>query len=380
MAFIRKLIWLLLANVPLWLNAQDSLSFRGQLSGFLNYSNGSDLPLAAGARFIPQANYGIALPSEHLLDFEFSASLGGHLLMDPFDRHNMAGTLKPYRAWTRYSGKQFEVRAGLQKINFGSATMLRPLMWFDLLDPRDPLQLTDGVYGLMGRYYTLTNANLWFWILYGNQGQRAWQATETSRGVPEIGGRLQLPVGMGEVAATFHHRNAEALVAVVSSTANPNQIQENRIGFDGKWDLGVGVWFETTWLGRREPQLLHSHQHLLTVGADYTFSLGNGLTMMAEHLEMAVGPNPFSFDVSARFTAFSTSYPVALNHHLTAIVYRDWNGKNQYHFLNWRIQFSRLQLFCMAFWNPHDAILPQQGAGGQMFAGRGAQLMLVYNY
>jgi len=56
--------------------------------------------------------------------------------------------------WIRLSTKQFELRAGLQKINFGSATLLRPLMWFDKIDPRDPLQLTDGVYALLARYYS----------------------------------------------------------------------------------------------------------------------------------------------------------------------------------------------------------------------------------
>ena len=68
----------------------------------------------------------------------------------------------------RYSSDQFELRLGLQKINFGSASMLRPLMWFDQMDPRDPLHLTDGVWGLLARYYFLNNANIWLWGLYGN--------------------------------------------------------------------------------------------------------------------------------------------------------------------------------------------------------------------
>ena len=55
-------------------------------------------------------------------------------------------TSSPTAAWLRLSTSRFEARVGLQKINFGSATLFRPLMWFDSLDPRDPLQITDGVY------------------------------------------------------------------------------------------------------------------------------------------------------------------------------------------------------------------------------------------
>ncbi len=380
MKFVRSLTLVLLATFPLCLSAQDSLSFRGQISGYFNYSNSSDFRLTTGGRYIPHANYGIVLPMDRLLDFEISATLGGHLSMDPFTRHSLGGTLKPYRGWARFSGKNFDIRAGLQKINFGSATMLRPLMWFDLLDPRDPLQLTDGVYGLMGRYYSISNANFWLWILYGNHGERAWQAFETVRKTPEFGGRIQLPAGLGELAATFHHRKSEPIALNGVPVTNPTPIPENRVGIDGKWDLGIGVWFEATWSGRREPVFSGNHQHLLTVGADYTFGVGNGLTLMTEHLEIAVGPNLFTFAEAGRFTALSASYPVSLNHHLTAIVYRNWTDKHQYHFINWRIQMSQLQLFCIAFWNPQGGMLPAQGEGAQMFSGRGAQLMLVYNY
>lgn len=34
-------------------------------------------------------------------------------------------------------------------------------MRFDQVDPRDPLKLTDGVRGLLGRYCFLNNADIW---------------------------------------------------------------------------------------------------------------------------------------------------------------------------------------------------------------------------
>ena len=111
--------------------------------------------------------------------------------------------------WVKFSGDQFELRAGLQKINFGSAQMFRPLMWFDRIDPRDPLQLTDGVYGLLARYYFLNNANIWLWGLYGDDKIKGWELIPSKKNSIEYGGRVQLPLYTGEIAATYHHRTAD---------------------------------------------------------------------------------------------------------------------------------------------------------------------------
>merc|ERR1712127_1137306 len=103
---------------------------------------------------------------------------------------------------------QFELRVGLQKIDFGSASLLRPIQWFNQIDPRDPLQLTNGVYGVLGRYYFLNNANIWLWTLYGNEKTRGFDALETNKKVPEFGGRIQYPTKKGEIALSYHHRSA----------------------------------------------------------------------------------------------------------------------------------------------------------------------------
>jgi len=72
------------------------------------------------------------------------------------------------------STSRFEARIGLQKVSFGSAALFRPMMWFDSMDPRDPLQLTDGVYALLLRYYTKGNASFWAWTMYGNDARRGF--------------------------------------------------------------------------------------------------------------------------------------------------------------------------------------------------------------
>lgn len=363
--------------------AKDTLQFRGQVSVWGNFCPDNDLPVWLGGRIIPQVNYEVSLPSLQMIDFELSANINGSAGFSPFDNISAYGRIKAYRAWARYYGRQFEVRAGLQKINFGSATMLRPLMWFDQMDARDPLQLTDGVWGILGRYYFLNNANIWLWALYGNTGQRAWELYETAKSHPEFGGRLQVPVLPGELAFSYHFRQSvlpDNLFSVGELAIKKEKYPEHRFALDGKWDIGPGIWFETTWLHKNRNMGIYSNLNMVTVGTDYTFGIGNGLNLVLEHLFFSMTEKPFEFNDYYSFSALSASYPLGLNHHLSAIFYHDWKNGSQYNFVNWRIQLNKINLFCMAFWNPIEYQLPQQGADKRLFSGKGIQLMLLYNF
>ncbi len=184
----------------------QTLELKGQVSAYANYNFSNDLNMLVGGNFLPELVYSIPLKKKQLIDFDVTANIFGSVNFHPFDTAVDNGDVQPYRAWARYSGKQFEIRAGLQKINFGSATSLRPLRWFDQVDPRDPLALTAGVWGLLGRYYFLNNANVWLWGLYGNEDVKGWEVTSTYEQIPEFGGRFQHPVPKGELAVTYHHR------------------------------------------------------------------------------------------------------------------------------------------------------------------------------
>ena len=91
---------------------------------------------------------------------EFSANLWASGIYSG-DSIELDEQLSPYRMWVKFSGDQFELRAGLQKVNFGSAQMFRPLMWFDRIDPRDPLQLTDGAGAHFGSAWS-ANQRIYF--------------------------------------------------------------------------------------------------------------------------------------------------------------------------------------------------------------------------
>jgi|LSQX01.1.fsa_nt_gb hypothetical protein len=377
-----KKTYLLLGLVLLLVDkgsGQQAFGFQGQASAWANVNPGNDLPLWMGARYIPQFDFKLLPEGGKQFDLEFSANISGQGGLHPFDSLSTDGKIKPYRAWGRFATDQFELRLGLQKINFGSATMLRPLMWFDQVDPRDPLQLTDGVWGLLGRYFFLNNANIWLWGLYGNEGPKTWELGTTTKKTPEFGGRFQMPVPRGEAALTFHHRKADLSIPYWSVPSIDN-IPENRYGFDVKLDVEVGLWLEGTWINKRLDVQEFTNQEILNLGADYTFNLGNGLHMIVEQLLFSYDNEPFAFKNNTHFSATSFSYPFSIFDNISTILYYDWTHKNFYSFANWQRQMNRFTFYLMGFWNPDSFQLPQQSEGAQMFAGKGFQLMIVYNH
>jgi hypothetical protein len=376
-SYIAPILWLLL--LPCITTAQDSLKFKGQASAWINYNGGNKLPLYSGVRYIPQLNSAVLLRNDHKIDFEISANLNGSAGLHPFDSLRTSGQIKPYRAWVRYSTPQFELRAGLQKLNFGSASLLRPLMWFDQVDPRDPLKLTDGVWGVLGRYYFLNNANIWLWSLYGNTKPRGWEPSGTNNHYPEAGGRIQIPVPTGEAAITYNYRIADTR-SLNASIPEYSEVPENKLGFDIKLDLEVGLWFEGSWVNKNKDLGMFTNQEILNLGADYTFNAGNGLYVIFEQLLASYDKTPFSFQNTTTFSLVSVSYPLGLFDNLSGIVYFDWNNKKSYNFLNWQKQFNNITFYMMAFWNPVDYNIPAQGLGQNLFAGKGVQVMVVFNH
>lgn len=372
-------VWLLFMGLTGSLSAQNSLEFTGQASAWTNFNPNNELELWGGTRYLPQLNLKLGVESKNLFDFEASANLNGTLGTHPFDTIYSSGKIKPYRLWARYSTQQLEIRAGLQKINFGSANTIRPLMWFDKLDPRDPLQLTDGVWGVLGRYYFLNNANLWLWVLYGNEQAKTWEIGSTSQQQPEFGGRIQTSVPKGEVALSYHHRLCDTDPLSLSSVVN-GLIPENRIGLDGKWDVGAGLWFETAWINKSKNIGAFTNQASLSVGADYTFGIGNGLNVIFEQLLFAYDERPFQMNNPFVFSTLSLNYPLSLNDNLSAMIYYDWMNNGVYNMVTWNHQFNNLTLYCMGYSNPKNYNMPLTANDVNLFAGTGVQLMLVINH
>lgn len=337
-------------------------------------------------RFIPELTFTVPARRGLTLDAEISANAYGDVAFPARSRADASAGLKPYRGWLRLSTSRFEARVGLQKLSFGSATLFRPLMWFDSLDPRDPLQITDGVYGLLLRFYSTGNANVWAWGLYGNSGRRGFDLAPPDKKSPEFGGRVELPLFKGEIGATYDHRKAaiDGLTPIMSpapvSPLPVPPVPEDRIGLDGKWDLGVGVWFEGALVHQHTPLLPSPYQRTYTLGLDDTFALGRGLTVLVEHFRVASSARAFSPGDGLSFTALLLRYPLGLLDEISGIFYYDWKNHGVYRFFSWKHTTDALSLSAIIFWNPAELLVFQGRPGSGSFAGTGLELLLAYHF
>jgi len=365
--------------IPIFLSGQDTIRFSGQLSAWANVNKSENLPVWGGGRYIPQLNIGRYDRSKGLFDTEVSLNIYGSAGLYPFDTLTASGNIKPYRTWIRYSSDQVELRLGLQKISFGSASILRPLMWFDQIDQRDPLKLTDGVWGLLGRYYFLNNANIWLWGLYGNNKTKGWEVIPVNKKIPEFGGRIQLPFPGGEVAFSYHHRIADSRNTWLPVNQY-EKIGENRYGFDAKWDFITGIWIEGTFTAKNKQLGTLNSQVILNAGIDYTFPAGSGLYASFEQMLATSDEEAFAFSNVTNFSLLSASYPVGMFDKLSTFIYYDWTNSDFYSFINWQKQFDRIMIYLMAYWNPDTFQLPARTGQENLFAGKGIQIMFVMNH
>jgi len=356
----------------------QSFGFKGQAIGWTTLNPSDPFQAQVGLRYIPELSF--SLPAgNYTIDGEFSANIWGSGMYQN-DSITADKQLSPYRMWVRFSSDQFELRAGLQKINFGSAQMFRPLMWFDRIDPRDPLQLTDGVYGLLARYYFLNNANIWAWALYGDDKIKGWELFPSLKNSIEYGGRLQLPFFTGEVAATYHHRTADPTAVLPDSITLGNQAAENRIALDTKVDLLVGLWAEASLTHQDFSFTQQKYKTMLNVGMDYTFGIGSGLNVMAEGFGFLQGDQAFGADEKLAFGLLSATYPVSIIHSVNAMVFYDFTNKNLYRFINWTMAWDKWSFYVMGFWNPETYALYNVDPRTSLYGGWGFQLMAVFNH
>jgi hypothetical protein len=375
---ISLLLFLMLPQ----LHAQDSIfKFKGLVDANAGLDFATPVQVQTGARFLPTLSIGKNINSNLKFDSEIS--------VDSYFNYQYAGSgtdtayskIKPYRLWLRLSTDRFELRAGLQKITFGSASMLRPLMWFDRIDPRDPLQITDGVYALLGRYYFQNNANAWLWVLWGNDNTKGWETVPSAWNIPEFGGRIQVPVPKGEAAVSYHHRTAN-LVGVL----NPAEIHgattypEDRIGLDGKWDIGPGIWVEYSLThSTLDSAYFPPWTKLFTLGLDYTFGIGNGLYVASEFFRYSSANEIFNAGTNHTFTSLSLNYPIGINK-IGTMTYYCWTDNSWYRFINLQRQSDNWTYYLFLYWNPEKFAIYNNISENSMFSGKGIQFMAVLNF
>jgi hypothetical protein len=359
----------------------QTIGLQGQISGWTTINHSKSTNTQFGLRYIPEFSIEKKISEKYSVYSEVSVNAYSSSLFISSKDTETNSRIKPYRMWIKFSSSQFEIRLGLQKINFGSASLLRPLMWFDRIDPRDPLQMTDGVYGILGRYYLINNANLWLWALYGNNKTKGMELLPTEKGKIEYGGRLQAPMYKGEIGLTYHHRQADLHdqpLAILLS--KENSIPEDRLGFDGKWDIGIGLWLEGVIIHQDVLLKPLQYQRLSTIGLDYTFSVGNGIYTMAEYFTLATSDKAFHGGESYSFAAASMSYPLNVVDSIRLMLYYNNENRDWYRFINWQRVYDKWSFYYMGFWNPDQFQIYPNMQGNNLFAGKGFQVMVVFNY
>jgi len=347
-------------------------SFQGQASGWhMEARDQADRYYQLGIRYIPQLSLAQLLKGDRFLDLEVclnaSASASSS---DQGDDHD----LELYRLKVRFATAQTETRIGLQKLNFGPAFLLRPLRWFDNLDPRDPLGLTEGVYALRFRYTTLNNTSLWLWGLYGNDQTKGFELLPTVEDQPEFGGRLQAPLLDGELAFTVHSRKAQ------NTIMDMQNFTENRFALDGRWDIEIGLWFEGVLQQQRSEGLPFQWMKTVMMGIDYTLGIGNGLHILGEHMTNISSADAMGCEEDAQVSAYSLNYSLGVFDNLSAIGSYAWDDQEYHQYFAWQRTWDSWILNLSFFHYPESdcGVLYKQRAAPA--TGYGGQILIVFNH
>lgn len=292
-------------------------SLRGQLSadaGAARYEG--EWTMNGSLRYMPQLIVSHTLGPGREVDLEATAYLSG----SAGSEEDPETDLTLHRLKLRLATQRTETRLGLQQINFGSAYLLRPLQWFDILDPRDPLMYTEGVYSLSAKYTGGSNASLWLWSLYGNDDTKGIDIYPSVKDEPEFGGRAQVPVPRGEMALTYHWRTVAGPAPLIGD------YEEHRLGLDGRWDVTIGLWFEAAVTRSMSDAIPLEWSRLATIGADYTVPLGNGIHVLVESMVVSASEEPLDWSGDSWVSALMIGYSTGYRDRLTMIVYQDWDA------------------------------------------------------
>ncbi|MBN2170499.1 MAG: hypothetical protein JW819_04145 [Candidatus Krumholzibacteriota bacterium] len=353
--------------------------WRGSLALWAGGDDREPAAATLGARYVPELYLSLPAWTGATVDVDVGGETWRRWRVRGSGDGDTAGETRLYRAWLRLAGDRAEARLGLQRISFGPAALLRPHMWFDRVDARDPLSRTPGVTGLLLRAWIAERANVWLWGLLDNDDPKGWEQVPTVDDEPEVGGRLQVPLLGGELAVSAHRRMVDwARLPLPPWVLPPAAEPEQRYGVDGRWDLGVGFWAEGV-LQRQHGDLAPARwQRFATLGADYTFGLGDGLTVLGEHFVAGQDDEALGGRPATRLSALSLRYPLGLMDTLQLMVFRDWESGDGYHYFRWERRGDRWRLDLSAWSNPEGAaLLP--GAGEAM-SGLGGRVMVIYDH
>ena len=214
--------------------------------------------------------------------------------------------------------------------------------------------------------------------MYGNEKTRGFDFLPTSENNPEYGFRYQRIIRNGEIGFSYHNRRAGQDFQKIINPYMKNP--ESRFGFDAKWDIGIGLWVESTYVNRKKSIGDFSKQFLLALGSDYTFGIGNGLNIIAEHFISGYGKSNIFRQEKTQYSAINASYPLNLSQSLSFLYYHQWQSGNNTFLMNYQYQFDSFVGYLLGYYNPKTVGGIKQNEIINTFAGPGIQLLIVFNH
>ena len=251
----------------------------------------------------------------------FSSSLSSQSYLTGLEDKPELDT-KLYRAWGKVDFSAISLCLGLQRINFGTADLIRPQQWFDRLSPLDKSEETEGVVAALGSIALGSTGKMMLWAIRSEDECRGNEFIPSLPDMVEPGARLELPAGPVFTGLSYHYRKA--------GTSSFPETEEHRLGFDLRWDGLFGAWLESSgsYFSSEDEVPYPSLQTAFSLGADYTVGLGNGLYLRQETGFMHVSGEDFAaLHTETLNTALLISYPMSLLDNVQALGVYDWSSR-----------------------------------------------------
>ena len=281
-----------------------------------------------------------------------------------------------HRLWARYSTENIELRYGIQKIAFGPGLILRPLRWFDSLDEKDPTGQTEGVTAVRIKYFGGYGITYMGWLIHPENSE-----------ISSRGGRIEIPIiGLAEMGASYHHRQAYSLNKIPPRSGIPLVYvtsSEDRYSLDFRADVVIGLWSEVLMSKSSQDRFgAPFDRNIYMVGGDYTFPLGNGIYFLVEHMIDQLKPKVLLKDVQTEFSAIMVNYPIGVFDNITLIAEYDWDGDRRFNFIKYSRVYDNYDFNLIFAFNPEKDEFSKEELELSSFTqlGNSVELLIIYNH
>ena len=340
----------------------QNLNFKGQFNTRVLTSN--DAPDNWHTHeyilgYLPTLSLKKETSTNKLFVFEWAYNLKRYYVGDSLYNNNENN----HRLWIRYSYDKIEARFGLQKIVFGPTQILRPLSWFDTFDLKDPTGQTNGVEALRLQWFPSNNIGLSSWIINNKLNTLTY------------GGRGEFSTSLGDFGVTYHKDPSKSR-QLIGQIGSPVINSHQNIAFDYRFDGFIGFWNESAIIKSNT-----SNINLISIGADYTLPIFNGILIMTE--SMYIQNKIKNLKSNQTLSAFMASLPIGMIHQIMYIAQIDWEKDKTYQYLRWSSTYDAYSLNIIISINPKrkQYDVPSESLPKSLSNfGTGIQLMFIYNH